>query len=651
MDNINNAGLTEMLKEIKKLRQENIDLKNINAKLERNELLYAQKFMRGKSQNFDENAMLFKGEDKDVSDIISKYNKKKDELTLELLSVNDKLNKFVIDKKNIDNYKNEAEIYKLQYTELHKKYEDLSEKFRRFILEKNEKLCPLIAERFTIYKTVVEIIKPENEDKGDTSPRGSLIQNFKNEILYEIKDLASKTNNNYIGYNKGYLRSSITNEINEPTTAPLTLKNRQSIDELIKPFNSLNLQDKQNIAIKEKENYEFDPFYDMTISIGKISPLETKLQYNDKYDKNTIDILNQACLIPVSLVSYVPHLSKSIINKLFNCANNTNVSLESENIEEVCNKSNFININYSNINIEDPFCVITQTSTQDMNEYINNYLFSLSNICVLVIGFLTESTIQILQETEKKIMNKNANLVVIHYLSYLTKKSDFDYYLEQYLQNYIGNNRKYKLKKSYMFSLKEIGKTAQNVNSWCLSQENRQTTQTITHLFYGKDQSEAGIFFNNSTIEFMTRFIKKNGKKENINFVKSLKNYTIENKFKTNNKIDEEIVYQPNYSYELIKNNKVLLIVIDVCDLVDHLTIECSLDEDSKVYLFEISGERIMKYPLINGNGNNLNFSTRDQGKFKINFSIKQSLLKNVDINKKKILYEEGSLIIKIYNK
>ena len=125
MDNINNAGLTEMLKEIKKLRQENIDLKNINAQLERKELHYAQKFMKGKSQNLDENTMLFKEEDKDVNDIISKYNQKNEELTLQLLTVNEKLNNFVIDKKNFDNYKSEAEVYKLQYTELQKKFEDL----------------------------------------------------------------------------------------------------------------------------------------------------------------------------------------------------------------------------------------------------------------------------------------------------------------------------------------------------------------------------------------------------------------------------------------------------------------------------------------------------------------------------------------------
>lgn len=648
MDNINNAGLTEILKEIKKLRQENIDLKNINAQLERKELHYAQKFMKGKSQNLDENTMLFKEEDKDVNDIISKYNQKNEELTLQLLSVNEKLNKFVIDKKNFDNYKSEAEVYKLQYTELQKKFEDLSDKFRRFILEKNEKLCPLIAERFTIYKSVVEIIQTENGDKGNMSPRGSLIQNFKNEILYEIKDLASKTNNNYLGYSRGYSKRSTTNDVNEVIT-PLTLKNRQSsIDELVKPFNSLSLQDKQSTTSKEKENYEFDPFYDMIISIEKISPLQTKLQFNEKYDKDTIDILKQASLISVSLISYIPHLSKSIINKLFNYANNSNVSHEPEFIEEASNMNNSIKINYSNLNIEEPFCVITQTSTQDINEYINNYIFSLSNVCILVIGFLTQTTIQILQEFEKKISNTNVNLVVVHYLSYLTKKNDCEYYLEQYLQNYIGNNRRNKLKKSYMFSLKEIGKTAQNVNSWYLSQENRQTTQTITHLFFGKDQSEAGIFFNNSTIEFITRFIKKHGKKDSINIVKSLKNYTIENKLKPNLKIEEEGFYQPNYSYELLKNNTILLIVIDVCDLVDHLTVDCSLNEDSKVYLFEISGERIMKYPLIN---NSINFSTREQGKFKINFSVKESLIKNLNINKKKILYEEGSLIIKIYNK
>ena len=378
MDNINNAGLTEMLKEIKKLRQENIDLKNINAQLERKELYYAQKFMKGKSQNLDENTMLFKEEDKDVNDIISKYNQKNEELTLQLLSVNEKLNKFVIDKKNFDNYKNEAEVYKLQYTELQKKFEDLSDKFRRFILEKNEKLCPLIAERFTIYKSVVEIIQTENGDKGNMSPRGSLIQNFKNEILYEIKDLASKTNNNYLGYSRGYSKRSTTNDVNEVIT-PLTLKNRQSsIDELVKPFNSLSLQDKQSTTSKEKENYEFDPFYDMIISIEKISPLQTKLQYNEKYDKDTIDILKQASLISVSLISYIPHLSKSIINKLLNYANNSNVSNEPEFIEEAYNMNNSININYSNLNIDEPFCVITQTSTQDINEYVNNYIFSLS---------------------------------------------------------------------------------------------------------------------------------------------------------------------------------------------------------------------------------------------------------------------------------
>ena len=180
------SNLNEILKELKKLRQENIDLKNKNAQLERKELQYAQKFMRAKtSGTLEEPVNVPKGE-KDIEDLIEKYNKKNDDLTTQLLSISDQLRQFTNDKKNFDNYKNEAEIYKKQYLDIKNKYDDIVDKYNRVIHDKNEKLCNCISERMTIINENMKDIKYEpSMSAEDASRRASLNQNIKNVCILQ----------------------------------------------------------------------------------------------------------------------------------------------------------------------------------------------------------------------------------------------------------------------------------------------------------------------------------------------------------------------------------------------------------------------------------------------------------------------------------
>ena len=70
------SNLNEILKELKKLRQENIDLKNKNAQLERKELQYAQKFMRARTSGTSDEPVNVPNGEKGIEDLIEKYNKK-----------------------------------------------------------------------------------------------------------------------------------------------------------------------------------------------------------------------------------------------------------------------------------------------------------------------------------------------------------------------------------------------------------------------------------------------------------------------------------------------------------------------------------------------------------------------------------------------
>ena len=245
---INDPSLTN---ELRKLRKENTDLKLKNEQLERKEMVYAQKFMRAKTMinNTESNNQ---NEDREINDLINKYNSKNDELNAKLLVITEKLNTFLNDKNMLQNEKEESLIYKKKYEETLNKFNELQTKYNKMIeINENKKKNHIITiiDRFSIYSV--------NKNLKN--------QSLKNEIMYEIKEVLGNHN---IYYPNRSLNSSVNSNFSN-----LTSSQNQSIDS----SNSYNLNfgdkikafDKMSIKIEnelKENNIEID-YFDYNIDL------------------------------------------------------------------------------------------------------------------------------------------------------------------------------------------------------------------------------------------------------------------------------------------------------------------------------------------------------------------------------------------------
>ena len=138
-------------------------------------------------------------------------------------------------------------------------------------------------------------------------------------------------------------------------------------------------------------------------------------------------------------------------------------------------------------------------------------------------------------------------------------------------------------------------------------------------------------------------------KNNTLTLDKNILNYFKEN-FSKNKELDkkeylENIAKTPEYSYMIKYQESVLLVIIDICDLIDDLNINIEIQD--KNHYFSITGERILKEIVINQN-NQTAFNNRWNGNFSLNFNIPSILLKKVNFSIKyqSIFYRDGSIFI-----
>ena len=201
------------------------------------------------------------------------------------------------------------------------------------------------------------------------------------------------------------------------------------------------------------------------------------------------------------------------------------------------------------------------------------------------------------------------------------------------------------------------GKNKNQLKNFWYYHQKTKIFENIIHLIYTNDGSESGQFYNFTTIQFLYSYIKEKGnvvlKNNNYysiktNIIDFYKQYLNE---KINNELDKKDSLEnnenvPEYSYILKHQEKILLLIIDICDLIDDLNINIEIQD--KNHVFEISGKRVLK-EIYNNKDNNQNiFNNRWYGSFILNFNIPSNILKKVNFSIKyqNIFYRDGSKFI-----
>ena len=283
--------------------------------------------------------------------------------------------------------------------------------------------------------------------------------------------------------------------------------------------------------------------------------------------------------------------------------------------------------------------------------------------------FSEQKLINKIKKTYSNLKKQN-DLVIIHNLqSYVTRKQVNDYINET-------------LKKSDTFDLEEqfIINKEKEKEEWMYFYEPKSFPKTI-HLIFARDQTEAGNFYNQKTINYLYSMMNNIYEKEPLNLYENIKKFFVdlsseilENPIEANNIILEnnkikltnlqnnyEIKlkkclidelglnkfsfdrYDPNYSYYIDNNN--LHIICEIPGTIDLQSFKCSANCENGKCIIKIFGNKINDLSRIRTISNKF-FSNRDFGNFYLEIVIENT---NIDIDKGKISNKNNGLIEIIY--
>ena len=241
-------------------------------------------------------------------------------------------------------------------------------------------------------------------------------------------------------------------------------------------------------------------------NVGKTFILHKLLgkQYNDKIKTRGISVI-------------YPEIEEK--DKLFVCldtCNTLNTSLFVKNLsnEEVFNLSDKERTNYMKDLIKDKIF---------RNIFIEDFIIEKANILIFVLDQLT------IKEQKFLFRLKNINyfdkIFVIHnlqffsdiisiekYIENIIKKSMFSNLEKRFITNFDDDNEK--KEKPYYFYEKEFGNMDEN-----------KSKNKIIHLFMAKEDSEAGKYFNEQTINFIRYSIKTEPRTKTFDVLKEIKNF------------------------------------------------------------------------------------------------------------------------------
>ena len=666
---------TSLTNELRKLRKENTDLKLKNEQLERKEMVYAQKFMRAKTFN-NTTEHPNQNDDHEIDDLINKYNTKNDELNAKLIIITEKLNTFINEKNFYQNYKEESLMYKKKYEETEIKLNDLQNKYNQLINyneNKKKNLNISLNERFTINSQ-----KNSNISELNNNNINQINRNLKNEIMYEIKEVLGN-HNIYFPY-RGNTNNTFNNNQNNNLILSQSIDSSNNyslnIGDKVKTFDKMSIKFENDLNGNVNDNDFFDYNIDLSNIINEKDLNENKINinFNKKYnDENIKEIIKQKnnSLIPFSMISNGKSknsykgfckILKNLISYVDNNLNSNTEFLRLNNKGEKLpsfSKDNYykLNIKLTSLDIPNPLKIITYT---DNNNSIIDYLTN-NFLSVCVISLLSQSNINLLNKiihSENNILKHSFPLIVIHNLNNFSKKIDVEYYINHYLLKCI-NGKNSEIKKTYMLTMKDLydSKNKNQLKNYWYYHQKTKIFENIIHLIYTNDGSESGQFYNFTTIQFLYSYIKEKGnvvlKNNNYysiktNIIDFYKQYLNE---KNNNELDKKDSLEnnenvPEYSYILKHQEKILLLIIDICDLIDDLNINIEIQD--KNHVFEISGKRVLK-EIYNNQDNNQNiFNNRWNGSFILNFNIPSNILKKVNFSIKyqNIFYRDGSIFI-----
>jgi hypothetical protein len=129
--------------------------------------------------------------------------------------------------------------------------------------------------------------------------------------------------------------------------------------------------------------------------------------------------------------------------------------------------------------------------------FIEKAIISLSDMIILVVGKLTrteQKLITRIKETAKMSNNKIRSIIIIHNLAQYHKIIE----VERYIENYLYRSATFNVEKRNV-----IGNQKYNGRYYFVEQFNKDDNIEIIHYIMAKENTEAGSYYNNLTMELI----------------------------------------------------------------------------------------------------------------------------------------------------
>ena len=436
------------------------------------------------------------------SEIISLFQKEIDKLQSNYDNQNEKI-------KNLNKEKREQEK---EISNLNKEKKEKEMKINNLNKEKREK-----------EREINNLNKEKNEQEMK-------ISNLNEEKIKQEKEI------NNLNRNKNLLEFAINGDIEK-----INILNQLGVegDNLKKNNNNLIQIDNNSNQIKGNQKYikeKFIDFYDVIIHIDSIKDINKgwKIEFNEKA-KEKYESLKSQKIIKVGVIGNSNKGKSFLLSKISKIKLPSGTSIRTEGLsikypdletfkdrkivllDSAGLETPVLNLNKADNFPDDKINELFREKSREKlitELFLQNYIINNSDVLIAVVGILTYSEQKLLMKIKKEIERSKINipLFIIHNLITYTSVQQ----VQEYINDFLLKSATFTLEGGHKISTKIQTKTG-------MYYYETNKDQKIFHLIFANENSEAGKYYNQFTLDFLENNYQGVTHLENFDVIETIK--------------------------------------------------------------------------------------------------------------------------------
>ena len=486
-----------------------------------------------------ESIYLFFQNEKQQNELIAKNNfEKVNQEKMELMGeYNDKKADLAKKINEIRDIKNENDELIKALEKKNKKIKDLENQIGFDLIRKDNTIANLKKELNSKIETIANLDNQINELKKNLTSKKNKIYELENKINIQEQDLGNKNNLiNDLKKNENILKDE-SEKLNKEN-ALLAAGINGDLDKIVKlkelGLKGDNLKEKENLFKINPENNEivgnqkfekpkFADFYDVIVHIDSIKEINKgwQIEMNQNGEQNYQKYKKEK-IMKIGVIGNANKGKSFILSKISKMKFPSGFSIKTEGLSIKYPDTTLFydrrialldsagletpvlisDENQNNINKNDLF---KEKSREKLitELFLQNYIMYYSDILIIVVDSLSFSEQKLLMKIKKEMERAkiNTHLYIIHNLKSFTSKEQ----VKDYIDSSLLKSATFTLEEGHKISTKkeEVNKGIYFYEKDKEKEKDKNKERKIYHLIYANENSEAGKFYNQFTLNFI----------------------------------------------------------------------------------------------------------------------------------------------------